>query len=145
MTEKPIKDIESLQEDRPARPVRRRDSEQAIKTKAFVVEAANHLNDLHCTDVIAFDVSEISDLSDYIIIGSGSSDKQIRSISRSLISIAKKYDIEKFGSDVDDQASWVVTDFVEVIVHLFDPAARAHYDLEMMWGDAPRIDYKRKS
>lgn len=143
--EKEIDDIETNQDDQPARPIRRRDDEQATKTAAFVKEAANHLTDLHCTDVIIIDVRGLSDLSDYIIIGSGSSDRQIRSISRSLEPIAKEFDLEKFGRDIDDQASWVVTDFVEVIVHLFDPAARAHYDLEMMWGDAPRINYKRKS
>lgn len=139
-----IQSIEDQQNDAPSRPIRRQDDEQSAKTAAFVVDAANHLEDLHCTDVIILDVRGKSDLSDYIIIGSGSSDRQIRSISHSLEPIAKQYNLEKFGRDIDDQASWVVTDFVEVIVHLFDPAARAHYDLEMMWGDAPRVEYKRK-
>lgn len=140
-------EVESLQDqqiDEPSRPIRRQDDEQSAKTAAFVVEAGNHLADLHCTDVIILDVRGKSDLSDYLIIASGSSDRQIRSISHSLEPIAKEYNLEKFGRDIDNQASWVVTDFVEVIVHLFDPAARAHYDLEMMWGDAPRIDFRRK-
>jgi ribosome-associated protein len=125
------------------RPDRRTDTAQARLTHDFVIEAANHLTDLHCTDVIVFDVRNLSDLTDYIIIATGTSDRQIRSVSRDLEQVAKEYNLDKFGRDIDQNANWVVTDYVEVIVHLFDPAARAHYDLEMMWNDAPRIAYSR--
>lgn len=127
----------------PARPPRRQDDEQAQRTLAFVKEAARHLIDLHCTEVIIFDVRGKSELTDYIIIATGTSDRQIRSVSNDLAKLARDYDLQKFGTDADDAANWIVTDFVEVMAHLFEPATRAHYDLEMMWDDAPRIDYKR--
>ena len=43
----------------------------------------------------------------------------------------------------DDRASWLLADFVDVIVHVFEPNTRAHYDLEMLWGDAPRLEWER--
>lgn len=137
---------EAASQDSPSAPrvLRRGDQEQAQRTAAFVVEAARHLVAMHCTDVIIFDVRGMSDVTDYIIIGSGTSERQIRSVSRELAKVARPYQLERFGSEADQGANWVVTDFVEVVVHLFEPAARAHYDLEMMWGDAPRIDYNEK-
>lgn len=125
------------------RPSRRRDDAQARLTHEFICAAAAEMDSSHCTDIIVFDVRDMSDLTDYIIIGTGTSDRQIRSVSRDVADLAKKYNLEKFGSDSDEQANWVVTDFVEVILHMFEPAARAHYDLEMMWGDAPRIDWRK--
>lgn len=133
------------QDDQPVRPARRSDTKQAKQTRDFVLEAARQLEDLHCTDVVIFDVRGISDLTDYILLASGTSDRQIRSVSREMATLAKNYDLERFGQDADGDANWIVTDFVEVVLHLFEPATRAHYDLEMMWGDAPRLEYKRSS
>lgn len=125
------------------RPDRRTDDAQANKTHRFVIQAARQLQDMHCTDVLVFDVRNLSDLTDYIIIATGTSDRQIRSVSHDLESLAREYDLQKFGHDIDEKANWVVTDYVEVMVHLFEPMARAHYDLEMMWNDAPRVDFSR--
>lgn len=134
--------------DTPAslRPSRKtQQSPQARRTREFVVAAAAELHASHCSDVTIFDVRDISDLTDYIIIATGTSDRQIRSVSRDVATLARQYNLEKFGTDSDEQASWIVTDLVEVIVHLFETAARAHYDLEMMWGDAPRIDWRKEA
>ena len=48
------------------------------------------------------------------------------------------------GQDQDGSATWVALDFVDVVVHLFEPAARGHYDLEMLWGDAIKVAWRRK-
>jgi len=125
------------------RPSKRVEPTQAELTAKFVVEAARHMVDLHCTDVVILDVRGMSDLTNYIIIGSGTSDRQIRSVSNDVAKLAREYKLEKFGTDADQASNWVVTDLVEVMVHLFEVNTRAHYDLEMMWGDAPRIEYKR--
>ncbi|MCK6477143.1 MAG: RsfS/YbeB/iojap family protein, partial [Phycisphaerales bacterium] len=48
-----------------------------------------------------------------------------------------------FRTSVDTRTTWGVVDFVDVIVHLFEPSTRLHYDLDTMWGDAPRIAWER--
>ena len=111
--------------------------------RSFAVEAARLLRDRHCEDILVFDVRGMSDVTDYIVIASGTSDRQIKSVGSELESIAKAAGVERFGTEVDEPTNWLVVDFVDIVVHLFEPAARAHYDLEMMWGDAPQVKWRR--
>lgn len=111
-------------------------------TRRFVIEAARLMASLHCHDVLIMDICGLSDITDYVLIGSGTSQRQIRSVGQDIESLAKQSDMPRFGREADDDTSWVVLDFVDCVVHLFEPAARAHYDLEMMWGEAPRVDWQ---
>jgi len=113
------------------------------QTQQFVVEAARLLNDLHFQDVQILDLRGLSDVTDYVLIASGTSNRQIRSVSSEVGKLAKSMGQDRFGLDQDEQSTWLVLDFVDAIVHLFDPVTRAHYDLEMMWGDAPLIRWQR--
>ncbi|MCC6580989.1 MAG: ribosome silencing factor [Phycisphaeraceae bacterium] len=109
----------------------------------FVVEAARLLHDRHLEDILVFDVRGLSQITDYIIIASGNSDRQIRALGDELEQLAQNYMLPRYGRDVDGPCQWLVIDLVDVIVHLFEPAMRSHYDLEMMWGDAPTIEWRR--
>lgn len=89
------------------------------------------------------DVRGLSEVTDYVMIASGTSDRQIRSVADEVEETAGEHGLSRFGRDADAPSNWIALDFVDLIVHLFEPATRAHYDLEMMWGDAPRIPWKR--
>ena len=111
----------------------------------FVIEAARLIHDRHGEDIIVFDVREQSQVTDYLIVASGTSDRQIRSVGDEISQLAKQeYKFERFGRDEDGPSKWVVLDFVDVVIHLFEPVTRAFYDLEMMWGDSPRIQWQRE-
>jgi len=133
--------LTSTASDRPARSPR--SPEEAAKVAAFVTQAAQLMSDLHCQDVIIYDVRGISPVTDYIIIASGTSDRQIRSVADDVTQLGRQHDLEKFGRDEDGPSTWIAVDLIDVIVHLFEPNTRAHYDLEMMWGDAPQVQWKR--
>jgi len=111
----------------------------------FAIEAARLLADSHCEDVLIYDVRGQSELTDYIILASGTSDVQMRSVGQHVNKLALDYELERYGREHDQSRKWIVLDYVEVMVHLFEPATRAHYDLEMMWGDAPRIPWRRSA
>jgi ribosome-associated protein len=111
--------------------------------RAFVIEAAQLLQDRHCEDVVIFDVQGICQLTDYIIIATGTSDRQIKSLGSELKVLAKERDIARMGDHVDADTSWLVVDLVDVVVHLFEAATREHYDIEMMWDDAPQVEFAR--
>ncbi len=51
--------------------------------------------------------------------------------------------MERVGSEMDGPSKWLVVDFLDVIVHLFEPVTRAYYDLETLWGDAPTVHWRR--
>ena len=109
----------------------------------FAIEAARLVRDDKCEDVMLLDVRELSQVSDFIIIGSGTSDRQMHSVLRHVEELGKGRGMPAFRSNADDRSTWLLIDFVDVVVHLFEPNTRAHYDLEMLWGDAPRLAWER--
>jgi ribosome-associated protein len=87
-------------------------------------------------NIIIFDLRGISPITDYFVICTGLSDIHNRNIAGALIDHEKPYHSEGFES-----GTWVLLDFVDVIVHIFLKEIRDFYGLERLWGDAPRIEY----
>lgn len=114
-------------------------------THQFVVEAARSLADDKCEDVVVLDVRKLSQVTDFVVIGSGTSDRQMRSVLKHVEELGDKSGFRAFRVSADERAVWLLADFVHVVVHLFEPNTRAHYDLEMLWGDAPRVEWERPS
>ncbi len=110
---------------------------------AFAVEAARLAHDDKCEDVVLLDVRGLSQVTDYIIVASGTSDRQMRSVLNHVRELGDSMGYSAFRSSSDDRATWLLADFVDVVVHIFEPNIRAHYDLEMLWGDAKRIAWER--
>jgi len=110
----------------------------------FAIAAARLLHDAHSEDVLLLDVRELSDVSDYLLLASGTSDRQMRSVADDVEELAGKAGLQRFGRELDERTTWIVLDFIDVIVHLFTPDTRSHYDLEMLWGDAKRIHWQRE-
>ena len=98
------------------------------------------LKDRHCENIVALDVRGISPLTQVVIVASGTSDRQIRALASEVAEEAAKAGFPGYGGDRDNASTWVVLDLVDIMVHLFEPSTRAHYDLEMLWGDAPKIE-----
>jgi ribosome-associated protein len=114
-----------------------------VKTREFAIEAARLAGDDKCEDVLLLDVRNLSQISDYIIICSGTSDRQMRSVADDMDELASKHGYPVFRRDADDRTTWIVVDCVDVVLHVFEPNTRAHYDLEMLWADAPRVEWER--
>jgi len=112
-------------------------------TYQFAVEAARLAHDDKCTDVVLLDVRGLSQVTDYIIVGTGSSERQMRSVLDHIQELGAARNYRVFRTNTDERSLWLLADFVNVVVHLFEPATRSHYDLEMLWGDAPRIEWER--
>ena len=129
--------------DRPKPAPAGTEREQAVH--AFMIEAARLVKDLHGEDIVLFDVQGLNDLTDFILIATGTSDRQIKGVGEQVDDLAQEHGLERFGSERDADATWLVLDFVDAIVHLFEPTTRAHYDLEMLWGDAPKVEWRRAS
>jgi ribosome-associated protein len=116
-----------------------------IDAQAFAIEAARLLNDRHCEDILVYDVRGLSPVTQFIVIGTGTSDRQIKSVGGDVADLGETHGFPRYGSDRDGSSTWMVVDLVEVMAHLFEPAARGHYDLEMLWGDAPQIKWRRQA
>lgn len=123
------------------RPPRRQKSPQTARE--FVVDVARLLHDDKCTEVIAIELQGDSPLCDFVVIASGTSDRQMRSSMDDVAKLGDERGFPAFRTSVDTRTTWGVVDFVDVIVHLFEPSTRLHYDLEVMWPDAPKVAWER--
>jgi ribosome-associated protein len=102
----------------------------------MVWHAADALN---ARDLIALDLRGLNDATDWFVIASGTSDAHVRGIANAVLrklagAGARAHHVEGLPS-----GRWVLLDFVDVVVHLFHPEARAFYQLERLWHDAPRL------
>lgn len=113
------------------------------KSYEFALDAARLIRDDKCEDVVLLDVRGMSQITDYVVIGSGTSERQMRSILHHVEELGAKKGFQAYRQNVDDRASWVLADFVDVVVHLFEPNTRAHYDLDNLWPDAKRLPWER--
>jgi ribosome-associated protein len=84
-------------------------------------------------------VKEISAFTDYFIICSGSTDRQVRAIAAAVQENLKKRDILPLGIEGEAAGSWLLLDYDDVIIHIFLDTVRGFYDLERLWAEAPQM------
>lgn len=113
------------------------------KVRAFAVECARTCHDMKCSDVRLLDVTGLSQVSNYLVIASGTSDRQMKSVAQSLEDLGKEHGEPVFRSNRDVGTTWVVADFVDVVCHLFEPEQRLYYDIEALWRHGARIEWRR--
>ncbi|MEE8153499.1 MAG: ribosome silencing factor [Phycisphaerales bacterium] len=114
------------------------------KLRDFVIEAARLLADRHCENVLLLDVRGLSQVCDYVLLGSGTSDRQMKSLAEDLEELGGANDNPVFRSSRDTSLTWIVIDFVDLVAHLFEPDQRAYYDLESLWSDAESVQWQRE-
>ena len=87
-------------------------------------------------DVVMLGLSEVSDMTDYFIIASGTSDTHVRASAQHVIDEMKKEGNAVYHVEGLQQGRWVVLDYVDFVVHVFHPTLRSFYQLERLWSDA---------
>lgn len=85
------------------------------------------------------DLSDLSGFTDYFVICSGTSDRQVQAISDSVENLMNQQGYETLSIEGYGEGRWVLMDFGDVVVHVFLDALREYYDLETLWSDAPRV------
>lgn len=109
-------------------------------TKTVVLRCTNAALEKKARDIIILNVKGISAFADYMIICSGSSDRQVQAIASSIGQSLKKFRILPLGVEGERAGKWVLMDYNDVIVHIFYESAREFYDIERLWPDAPRME-----
>ena len=122
---------------------RSRSSADPEKILAFAIEAARSLEDDKCSDITLLDVRGLSQICDYVLICSGTSERQMRSGAQSLEDLGEAHGSPPWKTSGDAGTTWVVVDFVELVVHLFEPQHRLYYDIESLWGESRRVEWAR--
>src|SRR5207248_757475 len=97
-------------------------------------------------DVVILDVRELSSVTDYFVIASGSSEPHLRAIVDEINDkLREDHHIRPKAIDGTLQTAWIVLDYFDVIVHIMRADVRDRYDLETLWGDAPRVKARKRT
>ncbi|HZW06352.1 MAG TPA: ribosome silencing factor, partial [Phycisphaerales bacterium] len=112
--------------------------------KAAAIEVARLLSDDRCSDIVVLDVRGMTSVQDFVILASGTSDRQMRSAAADVKNLLPKLGSSVYRTSIDEQGTWIVVDCVDTVIHIFEPNTRAYYDLESMWGDAPKVEWLRE-
>lgn len=92
-------------------------------------------------DVVALDLRGINTATDYFLLASGSSDVQVKAVADHIVDELKKEGHRPNHVEGVRGGRWVLLDYVDFVVHVFHVEAREFYQLESLWGDAPRTEF----
>jgi ribosome-associated protein len=109
------------------------------KAKEFALAAARLAAERHCSDITVLDLKKISPAADYFVVVTGTSDRQMRAVADEISQTGRQLGFARFGRAGYEQGRWILLDFIDVVIHIFDDEYRRYYDLELLWGDAKRL------
>lgn len=118
---------------------RARPDRSAEAARRFAIGCARLMGDDRCERIVVFDLRGISPVCDFFVIGTGTSDRQMRAVADHIKEMAREQGERPYSTSGYDEGTWIVADYVDVIVHLFDEDRRAYYDLDSLWGDSPHV------
>ncbi|TEA78120.1 ribosome silencing factor [Allopusillimonas ginsengisoli] len=104
------------------------------KLQRLVIDA---LEDVKAQDIKIFNTTHITGLFDRVIIASGTSNRQTRSLASSVADKAREHKIPIVAYEGEDTGEWVLVDLGDVVVHCMQPMVRQYYNLEEIWGGRP--------
>jgi ribosome-associated protein len=119
-------------------------SPPAVDAQGRAVLAAGAASSKKADDILVLEVGDIISITDYFVIASASNPRLVRTIVDEVERTMKEEaSITPRGTEGLDDASWVLLDYGDIVVHVFLDETRAYYDLDRLWADAPRVDWEQ--
>ena len=106
---------------------------------ALAQRAAALCIDRKATDVVLLNLKGVTDMTDYFVVASGTSDTHVRAVAQHVLEEMEKEGVTAHHIEGLTQGRWVLLDFVDFVVHVFHPSLRSFYQLERLWSDAEVI------
>lgn len=101
---------------------------EALKSLAVAA-----LEDMKAVNLVVLDVGHLTDVMEYLIVASGTSNRHVKSLAENVVVESKKAQMPPLGVEGQDAGEWVLVDLGGVVVHVMLPATRAFYDIERLW------------
>ena len=108
----------------------------------LAVQAARVAHGDNAENVVVLDLRNISAIADYFVIATATSDRQMRAIADHVEDYARSVGEKPYRTSGYESSSWLLADYVDVVIHVFSPEKRSYYELDILWGDAPRVEWK---
>jgi len=114
---------------------------EVAREQAFL--CARTAADLKAKDVVVLDMRGVTPLYDFFVLCTGNSRRQIHALAEDTDAAMHAEGEKRLSIEGYEASKWVVQDYGDIVVHVFDSDARAYYALEDLWADAPRLDWQR--
>jgi ribosome-associated protein len=114
---------------------------QAEQLKSLVINA---LEDIKAEDIQVLDVTEMTDVTDIMIIATGKSSRQVKALANEVVVQAKAAGVQPLGVEGENVGEWALVDLGDVITHIMTPQTRLTYNLEKLWS-VPEQSEKRSA
>lgn len=111
-----------------------------IDTRERTLWCVNAALEKKAKNIILLNVKEISAFTDYFLICSGASDRQVQAIASSIREKMKKQGVLPLGVEGESHGQWILMDYDDVVVHIFYEPIREFYDIERLWSEAPHMN-----
>ncbi|MEW6571058.1 MAG: ribosome silencing factor [Nitrospirota bacterium] len=111
-----------------------------LDSREKALEAARAALDKKAKGVLILDLQGLTTIADYFVICSGESTTQVKAITEKIEEKFDLEDVKPVGIEGLSYGHWVLMDYGDVIIHIFEDATRAFYELEKLWIDAKRVD-----
>jgi ribosome-associated protein len=108
-------------------------------SKKMALAAIDALEDKKAEDIQIIDIGEVSPLADYFIIANGTNRNQVQALADNVEELLGKLGYERNPIEGYETANWILLDYKDVIIHIFDKENRSFYDLERIWRDGKAI------
>jgi len=129
----------------PAAAERPSQAAQQDAARQFAIQSARLAANTRCQNVVVLDVSGISPVTDFLVVATGTSPRQMKTVCDEVEEMAEEKGSRAFSRVGDDSAAWTCIDFIDVVVHVFSAEARSYYDLDGLWGDAKPVEWQDAS
>ena len=109
--------------------------------RELALTAARVIEETRGSDIVVLDLRKVTDVFDYFVIATGSSRRQMHAMADEVKhTVRREMEDEPRSVEGYDDSHWIVMDYGDVVVHLFDVDSRAYWDLENLWADASRVE-----
>lgn len=109
--------------------------------RQITTEAAKAAEDKKAKDIVILDIADISIVTDYFIICSGNSATQVKAIAENIEEKLEEKGIKLQRKEGIREGRWILLDYGDLVVHIFQEEERNYYNLERLWGDAKVVDF----
>jgi len=111
-----------------------------MDNKGFALEAASVLVNKKGLDVMVIDIAEKSSFADYLVVATGGSDRQVGALADAVEDKFAELDLLAKGTEGKPNTGWILVDYGDIIVNIFNKEMREKYNLEKVWGDCNFLD-----
>lgn len=111
-----------------------------MDTHSLLFAAAAALDERKGVDIVAYDVRNISSVTDYALVATGMNGPHLKALATETRKQMKSLAVPCVGQSGEPDSGWIVSDYFDLVVHVMLKDTRAYYDLDTLWAKAPRIE-----